>query len=275
VNLRYLLPRLIRHFLPEGLTRFLLHRGWIIQPGIESRAPGQAVERYRAVLEVHGLTLAGQRVLVFGYGGWFDIGVELLRCGAGHVILCDKLALPDPRHNLALLPVAQEYLFESRGQVIPRPEAMTLFQGDICEAARDHLFAPAGLVLSSSVFEHLPGEELDDIVAALAALTTPDGSQVHFIDLRDHFFKYPFEMLTFSSKTWRRWLNPTSNLNRWRLPEYRRLFGTNFKKVEITILESDPAAFERVRRRIRPEFLVGDEQLQSATLIRLDAFLQA
>ena len=271
MNLRYIIPRVIRHFLPETLTRFLLRRGWIIRPGMESSDAQYAVERYQQVLEKYGRTLTGKRVLVFGYGSRFDTGIELLRRGAGHVVLCDKFARPDDAHNLNLLPAAPVYLQENQRQAVTRPEWITLFQGDIRDAARERLFEPVDLVLSTSVFEHLPGEEMDGICAALAGLTIPGGCQIHFIDLRDHFFKYPFEMLTFSKQTWQRWLNPTSNLNRCRIPEYRGMFEAHFKKVEITILESDPVAFEGIQHRVKPEFLVDDPQLQAATLIRLDA----
>ena len=82
------------------------------------------------------------------------------------------------------------------------------------------------LVLSTSVYEHL--DDVDGITQALAKLTAPDGAQLHFVDLRDHYFKYPFEMLKFSEAVWRNFLNPTSNLNRFRLPDYRRIFEKLF-----------------------------------------------
>jgi len=47
MNLKYLIPRLARHFLPEKFVRFLLLRGWIIRPGIETSSPAEAAERYR------------------------------------------------------------------------------------------------------------------------------------------------------------------------------------------------------------------------------------
>src|SRR5574341_2582628 len=103
MNLRYLVPRVVRHFLPEGLTRFLLLRSLIIRPGLETADPGTAVRRYVEALSAHGATLAGKRVLVFGYGGRFDIGVALLEAGVGHVVLCDKYAASDDGHNNALL----------------------------------------------------------------------------------------------------------------------------------------------------------------------------
>lgn len=272
MNLRYFLPRLFRHFLPEPLTRFLLLHGWIIKPGLESSAPANAVERYRQVLDGYGRSLAGKRVLVFGYGRRFDIAVELLRQGAAHVVLCDRYAHPDDRHNRMVLPTASAFLQDVEDRIQPRPEWITLFQGDIEQAARERLFAPVDLVLSSSVFEHLPGTTIDSICAALADLTIAGGLHIHFIDLRDHFFKYPFEMLTFKESTWRRWLNPTSNLNRWRLPAYQQAFQQHFRQVAVTILERDPASYERVRELIQPEFILEDLDLQDVTQIRLDAF---
>ena len=54
------------------------------------------------------------------------------------------------------------------------------------------------LVLSNSVLEHV--QDVDATIKALAALTDSNGMQIHFIDLRDHYFKYPFEMLCYSDK---------------------------------------------------------------------------
>ena len=110
---------------------------------------------------------------------------------------------------------------------------------------------------------------MDSIIAALAALTLPEGLHLHFVDLRDHFFKYPFEMLTLSERAWRGWLNPTSNLNRFRLGDYRGVFEKIFPQVEITILERDEAAFAHTRRRVRPEFVSGDEKTDSVTQIQI------
>jgi hypothetical protein len=87
------------------------------------------------------------------------------------------------------------------------------------------------------------------------------------VDLRDHFFKYPFEMLTFSEKLWCGWLNPTSNHNRYRLWHYRGAFELYFRSVEIEVLERDEAAFERIQGRVRPEFARGNLQEDSVTLI--------
>jgi SAM-dependent methyltransferase len=265
LNLPYLVPRLIRHFMPEGLTRFLLLQSIIIRPGLETTAPHEAMNRYLEVLKSRRESLNGKRVLVFGYGGRFDLGLGLLDAGAEHVVLCDKYAPPDDAHNAALLPKYDSILFLDNGRARPRPARMTLLQTDIREVRPSPEFPPVDLIVSSSVYEHL--DDVEGITRSLAALTKPDGLHIHYVDLRDHFFKYPFEMLSYSENVWRGWLNPTSHHNRFRLWDYRRVFEKYFSDVEIQILRRDEAAFEKARPRIRPEFISGNLQDDSVTLI--------
>src|SRR3972149_6480652 len=75
--------------MPESVTRFLLKRRFIIRPGLESSDPFSAANRYIEVFSQHGRSIQGKRVLVFGYGGRFAVGVELLRQGAAHVVLAE------------------------------------------------------------------------------------------------------------------------------------------------------------------------------------------
>jgi SAM-dependent methyltransferase len=228
-----------------------------------------AVTRYTEALRHKGAALKGKRVLVFGYGGRFDIGLGLLEAGAGHVALCEKHVVPDDTHNVTLLQRYSAHLFLDRGRPRPRPELMTLLQADIREVRPSSDFPPFDLVLSNSVYEHL--DDVEGITGALAALTRPDGLHLHFVDLRDHFFKYPFEMLCYSEDAWRNWLNPTSNHNRFRLWDYRRVFEKYFEIVELEVIERDEASFERTRPRIRAEFISGNLQEDCVTLIGLAA----
>lgn len=269
LNLSYLLPRLARHFLPERLVRALLLRSVIIRPGLETSDPFAAVQRYVDVLSGRGESFRGKRVLVFGYGGRFDLGFGLLKEGAAHVILCDKYARPDEVHNRRMFAAEANYFVVGNRGVRPRPEWMTLLESDIRELQSSGVIEPVDIVLSSSVYEHL--DDVEGITRALASLTKPDGIQVHFVDLRDHFFKYPFEMLRFSESQWRGWLNPSSNHNRYRLWDYRRAFESCFGQVEIEILDREPEAFQRVQPHLRPEFISGRLDDDSVTLIRVIA----
>src|SRR5215216_1845392 len=255
INLSYLLPRLVRHFLPEKLVRAMLLHGWIIRPGIETSNPSAAVKRYADVLSSRGSSFWGKRVLVLGYGGRFDVGFSLLKEGASHVILCDKYAPPDEPHNLQLFGGEEKYFVVEKSGLRPRKEWITLLQTDIRDIQAKGEIEAVDIILSSSVYEHL--DDVEGITRALADLTKPDGLQIHYVDLRDHFFKYPFEMLRFSEETWRRWLNPSSNHNRYRLWDYRRVFEACFEQVEIEILSREEAAFRKVMPHLRPEFVSG------------------
>lgn len=266
--LDYVLARLLRRFLPTGLTSFLLRHGLIIKPGLETTNPREAVERYVQVLQHYGLSLQGKRVLDFGYGGHFGVGVELLRRGAQHVVLCDPFAKPDHRRNRLLLEEYGEFLYSDGKQVWPRDGYFTLLEKDIRQV-QDGEILPCDLALSTSVYEHV--DDPVSITQALARFTHPHGAHLHFVDLRDHFFKYPFEMLCYSETVWKRWLNPTSNLNRYRIWDYQRTFERFFDQVALDVLARDRESFRRVQARVRPEFRSGDLEQDSVTLIQVFA----
>jgi hypothetical protein len=269
VNIRYVILRTIRHFLPERLTRTLLRSGIVIKPGLETREPQQAAFRYQESLKEKGISLEGKHLLVFGYGGRFAIGIELLRLGAAHVTLTDLFAPPDDKRNDYLLPEYPQYLQRIDGVVLPRDEFITLLHGDIRVTAAELAKDPLDGVVSTSVYEHL--DDVDGITKALQSTLKPGGFFIAYVDLRDHYFKYPFEMLSYSESVWRRWLNPTSNLNRYRMQDYQRVVGTYFPRAEYLVTERDPGNFRLARGRIRPEFLSGDEQTDAVTQIRVMA----
>lgn len=269
MNLRYLLLRLLRHFMPEGLARFLLKRRWFIKPGLESTDPFAASARYVETLSAKGISIGGKRVLIFGYGGRFAVGVDLLKRGAAHVILCDHFVLLDTERNRELLPAYEMYLKAEQDEVRPRSEFITLLHGDIREESLQKQISQADIILSTSVFEHL--DDVPGITKALAKVTAPNGIHLHFVDLRDHFFQYPFEMLKFSEYIWKNFLNPTSNLNRYRFNDYKCVFEANFSKTELIVIERLVYEFRRIQGEIRPEFKTADEAIDSVTLIHVIA----
>jgi len=278
MNLKYIVPRMIRHLLPLYFTHLLLRYQLIIKPGNETRAPTDMVNRYQKTLEDAGRSIQGQRILDFGYGGSFALACSLLKAGASHVTLVDKFALPEDQMNRKLLPEYEQYLAVQNGQVVPRPEVINVIEADIHDLVKQGLVTqgstnariqPFDMILSSSVYEHL--DDVNGITRSLTALTKPSGCQIHFVDLRDHYFKYPFEMLTFSDEVWKKRLNPGSNLNRYRLSHYRGVFEQYFDETRFIVLERDPARFEQARPRIKPKFLSGDADVDSITLLQVFA----
>ena len=262
MSIQYLILRVIRHFLPETVTRFLLRKAIIIKPAIETSKPKQAAQKYTSVLSKANISIMGKHILIFGYGGNYGTACALLKSGASHVTLIDLFAPPNNPRNLELMEEYSQYLQQTGEKIHPNPEYISLAHGDICDTSKD---IRVDIVLSNSVYEHLDGVEA--ITQALASCTAADGTQLHFVNLRDHYFKYPFKMLTFSEKVWRTWLNPTSNLNRYRIWDYQRVFEAHYGEVDIQVTGRDEESLKKELDQIRPEFLSGEMDQDSVTMI--------
>lgn len=267
IPLDYVALRLVRRHLPDRVIRQMLARRIVIKPGLETTDPSAAIQRFLDAIAAAGATLAGRRVLIFGYGGNYGVGVGLLEAGAGHVVLVDPYAAPVHRANLALA-ARSRFLTVAGSTAQPVPEYLTVVNAPLA----GYLAAggrPADLVLSNSVLEHVG--DVPGTVPELRRATAPGGRQLHFVDLRDHFFKYPFEMLCWSEAVWRGLLNPGSNLNRLRARDYERIFRASFPQVTMAPLARDFPAFRAAKPRIRPEFLTGDDDHDAITRIFIEA----
>ncbi|MCE7860009.1 MAG: hypothetical protein DYG86_09515, partial [Chloroflexi bacterium CFX2] len=130
--------------------------------------PFAASQRYIETLSAQGVDIKGKRVLVFGYGGRFAVGVDLLKRGAAHVVLCDHFVLLDTERNRELLSEYGSYLKVEQDEVQPRSEYISLLHGDIREESIQRQIAQADIILSTSVFEHL-----DDVSGITNALPMP------------------------------------------------------------------------------------------------------
>ena len=144
---------------------------------------------------------------------------------------------------------------------------MTIVEDDIRNVAANGTLSAVDIVVSNSVYEHL--DDVTGITSALARLTHPEGIQLHFIDLRDHYFKYPFAMLCYSDRIWSSWLNPSSHHNRYRLWDYERAFKQSFAEVKTLVLERDEQSFQKISSRILPQFKSGNLEEDSVTQIRV------
>lgn len=267
MNFPYFTLRLIRHFLPDSWVIFLKNRNLFFQPGLETHSPQKAVEHYLQVLTRHGLELANKKVMVFGYGGNFSIGCELINAGASMVFLVEQKGF---KTGFDINRISQIYpgcFIDQSGKIIPNPEKIRSFHDNLEKISQRSDYEKVDLVLSNSVFEHV--REPLPVAIQLAKMINEQGSQLHFIDLRDHYFKYPFEMLCYRDQTWNRWLNPTSHLNRLRIRNYREIFQQKFRHVEIVIDDSDMDNYLKSLERIKPEFLSGNQEEDCATLIHV------
>lgn len=267
IPLDYVALRLIRRHLPTSVVRLMLRRRIVIKPGLETTDPSAAIQRFLDAIAAAGCSIQGRRVLIFGYGGNYGVGAGLLRAGAKHVVLVDPYAEPAREAN-RVLAEGSPYFTVLGSEVRPVAEWMTVVDGPVAEyVARGG--ERVDLVLSNSVLEHV-----GDVAAAipeLARATAPGGHHFHFVDMRDHYFKHPFEMLCYREAVWRGLLNPGSNLNRLRSRDYERIFRASFPRVTIQPLAVDLPAFRAARARIRPEFLTGSEEQDAVTRIFVHA----
>ncbi len=268
IPLDYLVLRVVRRHLPWRLFRFALLHEFHLQPGLETREPKAAVDRYARLLAEAGQGFDQREILILGYGGSPGTGLELLARGAKRVVLLDPYVPPD-RRSASQLAQAYPQLAMSSGETFSLDPARTQFVHASLQAYLEQGGAQVDIVLSSSVLEHV--RDLGELVPFLAEVTRSDGCQLHVIDLRDHFLKYPFEMYCHTDEVWRRFFDPPSHLNRQRAWEYEALFKTEFSRVRWQAVEQDLLAFRKASARIRPSFLSGDERVDSVTRIALHA----
>jgi hypothetical protein len=264
----YIIPRIFRRYCPSPIITMAKRLRLGIIPGFETRYPAAAADRYEQALHASGREWTGKCILVLGYGGFFGLGVELLRRGARHVILVDPFAQADDQGNRHLAEQYPSYLVIQGKHVFPRKEWITLVHEEIphhdCSP-----YGPIDVFLSSSVLEHV--FSLDPLVSGLSKITHSEGFHIHYVDLRDHYFKYPFEMLCFPENVWHSLLDPPSHLNRLRLWDYEAYFYRYFHEVRVEIIEKDPISFTQAKSRIRPEFLSGNDDQDCTTRILITA----
>ena len=265
----YLLLRIIRHFLPDSIVSFLLSKQWIIKPGMETRAPSYAFERYKKALSDINFEINGKTAMIFGYGGNIQIACSFLDHGAKHVILLEREYFPEKKFHADDYKEFSGYFLNDNNTFFPNPEYISIIHQDINLLAASNSLIPVDIIVSSSVYEHLTAVE--NITKSLSQLTNPRGVNIHFIDLRDHFFRYPFEMLKYSETTWKRWLNPSSNLNRYRYDDYLKVFSKFFHSNKIIIEERDTAAYKKALPGIKEQFRTGDLEIDAVTKMHIIA----
>ncbi|MEL7120008.1 MAG: class I SAM-dependent methyltransferase [Bacteroidota bacterium] len=84
-------------------------------------------------------------------------------------------------------------------------------------------------IVSNNVFEHIYPEILQPILHEFKRVSAPKGIMSHFIDMSDHFAHLDknitiYNFLQFSKGEWQRIDNSIQPQNRWRLPQYKKLY---------------------------------------------------
>jgi 2-polyprenyl-3-methyl-5-hydroxy-6-metoxy-1,4-benzoquinol methylase len=248
----YVILRVLRRFI--FTYEFLLRFGRYIpyyKVNVNQDAPEALIDRYSSYVRKfaeQGDDQSTLRILEVGAGATNSVGLLLadrLNC---HVDVYDPYVAHDTELTETIIS-----RYNLKPETIRRVRRI------------DNIDTQYDFILSNSVLEHVKDIEkfFQDMKNALKA----DGKMVHFVDYRDHFFKYPYFFLMFSKKTWDRFLNP-GDLYRWRIDDHIQAVQESKLKctvLDAEILENDA---EYVINRVCKEFLLKkDWKVATATLV--------
>ena len=269
MNLKYILMRAIRRQLPDRLFFTLMKLGaGGLADNVSESAPHSAIARWQEIFCQRGLRIAGKHLLELGSGRYARFAIHALAAGARRVTLIDLYAMPltAPEHRALLESDCAELGLDFE-DAIARVEVI---HGDILSLSAPPTERRTDIVISNSVLEHLQDPSL--AMKKCIDWLKPGGFTCHAIDLRDHYFLYPFEMLTFSDRVWERWLNPKGgfHLNRWRAPDYAQAVAdAGFVNVTCDAFLSDEAGLKSVAPRLAGRFRNMSEEALSTLMILL------
>ena len=97
-----------------------------VEPGLETRDPMAAGDRYVEALQSRGMNVAGKRIMILGYGGYFGLAVNLLERGTDHVVLFDPFARVNHEMNLHLAQGGSPFLSIHNDRVVPNQGCITI-----------------------------------------------------------------------------------------------------------------------------------------------------
>lgn len=211
---------IVRSVLRRALPPCLLYLGGKLTGGV-TRAeadPDASFAAWTRRFRRWNVDIQGKHLLDVGGGRFARVALRMIAAGAASVRLVDLYALPtqDTRHSRLLRQDAERLGLD----VDEACSRIDIRRSDFsCEHSMQDA-ATADLVFSASVLEHVrdPRTFLMNCLASLR----PGGITLHNIDLRDHTRNRPFQMLTYSERTWERRLDPPGgyHLNRWRASQY-------------------------------------------------------
>lgn len=249
----YIVLRLVRRFLfNERLARRL---SWLVpyyRSSLNESEPDQIITAYLTMLKRISLTVNGKCILEVGAGRTNLIAYALCAAGAHKAIALEPF-------------VAFDDILDTRLRK-NRPEFTNIIASRV-QRAKDFAEvsnASIDLLLSNSVLEHVTN--LRDFFTNCYRLLADNGTMLHLVDYRDHFFKYPYAFLTFKDSVWSRWLDP-GDLPRWRLSDHLSAMHTAGFKAEVLTRETLNAELVRVKSRFQPRFAADTEAAVSYAAI--------
>jgi SAM-dependent methyltransferase len=205
--------------------------------------PEMIADRYSEIAGRHGFAIAGKRALEVGCGVTNATAYVLAACGCSPVIAYEPYARLDTRTDEKLLAaVAKSHTIDA-GSITRKTRRITRLS-QISELSVD-------IVFSFSVLEHV--RQPEQLFKEIKSVLVPGGVMIHFVDYRDHFFKYPFHRLLFSRKTWTRWLDP-GDLPGWGLKDHIAFLEKHGWTVALEDITRDSATFGKIKDALSTDY---------------------
>ena len=196
------------------------------------------------MLREAGFDVTGKRILEIG-SGWHPIAaMTFLAAGAETVTLTDIERLLDPH----LIRSAINFVSARRQTLVDRLGIADLARLDIEDGSIAQMIeslgltylvpyrtglssdASADLIVSCSVFEHIPAVILESMMAEFRRILVPGGAMVHFIDCSDHYWQADSSISRCNFLQYEEWLwrllslNPQNFHNRLRHSDFAAIF---------------------------------------------------
>jgi hypothetical protein len=249
--------------LPVGRdqTYYLLQRycGGLVR-GYDPAFMLREAARMAASLRTLGVEIQGARVMEVGTGWRMDLPLGLYLCGAETVHTYDTHQYARP----SLVMRSVEYIRANRARILEelssksparemerRLDALCRVQNTagLLETTMIQYHAPTDaaatglpsgsvdIQLSYTVFEHIPGPVLEQILTEANRVLSDRGATIHHIDLSDHFFQVDpnitaINFLQYTDAEWGRYAgNQWAYHNRLRVHDYKEIYQRSGQEI--------------------------------------------
>ncbi|WP_243311788.1 class I SAM-dependent methyltransferase [Fundidesulfovibrio agrisoli] len=252
-NMEYVPLRLIRRFLLSGAALDKLGGilpYWRVNAALGD--PEAVVKGYAELAAEAWKPLEGLRAVELGCGATNATGYAWTALFGGSWTGVEPYALFDPGRDAALLERVRVHFPQAGPQNVRRLRDFSLLP----EASAD-------VIVSNSVLEHV--RDPLGLMRQCRRVLAPGGFMLHKVDYRDHFFKYPFQFLTFPRAIWENLLDP-GDLPRNRLDDHLQALGDAGFAAKVLRRETDKRAFRAVEPFLDREFAGRDPDMLATTV---------
>jgi SAM-dependent methyltransferase len=243
-NTIYISLRLIRKYL--FTTGFLNRRGNLIpffKNNMNQISPVPIVDLLYSFCNQIGITPSGRNILEIGIGETNSTGYEMLARGIGYYWGFEPFLPLDRSKDMAMWKAVHKRhpsLEENVLKNMARVKSLSFIENETVD-----------IIFSHCVLEHV--RDMGSLISETGRVLKNEGCMLHFVDYRDHFFRYPYHFLQFSEKTWDTFLDP-GYLPRYRVSDHVDGFLKAGFTVTVLARDTHPSAFERIKDRIHPSF---------------------